>query len=622
MTSRLPQYVYAQNPASSPVAEGFPPQEGAVQQPSCAPQPPASAPSVPLPAALPDLTNILPFSVDLRKEPYIYLAILPNPAYEPPQPREAAQPQGRPYFEPPPQECADFRQYEATANAYPGSCEQCAYAQTYASPPSGCPYQQADWQTQVYAPPAYPPSGAPQPEANPYWSPYNDPVWRQSHPLGPAGENVPPPWSSPQWEAQVLQWKAPGMAQQEAVSETPPAPEAPTAMEMPEAPAAMPEIPAGMVQSEEDLDISAQEQQEMESYLPPFEYSTQSIQAAQIQPQMYGFAPSTLMQVPPVEEEQPEPPDRREEEKRMRLEEKQRIKEEKRSAKEQRKQAKQAERQEEPPQQEAYAPPQEQGYAQYQEQYQAQYQQPLPADPFARQLQQMQTQMPLQEQAPKPRKPVRRLMAAVTNILMFAVVLAVIGGAIAFRTSTDPEKNFFGYRFYNVLTPSMTPTQQKDGTTPKGGFHAGDLIFVKMTEPEEVQVGDIVTFNPDSNAKDGQSTTNLTHRVVEIKDQLGGEAGIYFVTKGDANNAPDPPIPGDAVIGVKVAHIPKLGTILRAVEKQKALAIVMCAAICVLIFTLFYFFSKEEFDEKQPKRKSKKNRALPPQPIAQYAYTQ
>ncbi|MDR3314405.1 MAG: signal peptidase I [Oscillospiraceae bacterium] len=211
-----------------------------------------------------------------------------------------------------------------------------------------------------------------------------------------------------------------------------------------------------------------------------------------------------------------------------------------------------------------------------------------------------------------PRKPARKLLAAVSNILVFVFIILIIGGAFAFTTSTDPEKDFFGYRFYNVLTPSMTPTEQADGTTPKGGFLAGDMIIVKMANPEDVQVGDIITFNPDTNAKDGQGTTTLTHRVVEIKDQLAGEAGIWFVTKGDHNNSNDPPIPGQSVIGVKVFHIPLLGKILRAVEKNKTLAIVFCAAVLILIFTLFYYFSKEEFDQKQKKTKKKKNETPPP----------
>jgi signal peptidase I len=139
------------------------------------------------------------------------------------------------------------------------------------------------------------------------------------------------------------------------------------------------------------------------------------------------------------------------------------------------------------------------------------------------------------------------------------------------------------------------------------------MIFVKRTVPEEVKTGDIITFNPDSNSKDGQSATTLTHRVVAVLDQLNGDPGPYFITKGDHNNSNDPPIPGSALIGVKVFHLPKVGKLLVIAQKHLALTIAFCAALMVLIFALFYFFSKDEFNTKRKtKGKPKKSQLLPP----------
>jgi signal peptidase len=83
---------------------------------------------------------------------------------------------------------------------------------------------------------------------------------------------------------------------------------------------------------------------------------------------------------------------------------------------------------------------------------------------------------------------------------------------------------FIGYgaginnRFYKILivtSGSMSPT-----------FDPGDLIVVTKIDPENVKVGDIVTFQT-------KEKGILTHRVVEIKTD--GE----IVTKGDANQTVD-----------------------------------------------------------------------------------
>ncbi|MCL2107666.1 MAG: signal peptidase I [Oscillospiraceae bacterium] len=159
----------------------------------------------------------------------------------------------------------------------------------------------------------------------------------------------------------------------------------------------------------------------------------------------------------------------------------------------------------------------------------------------------------------------RGLRSTVMNVLTILFIVFVIGGSVLFVSSPNPDKHIFGYRFYHVLTESMTPTLQEDGTLPPGGFYKGDVIIVKMTKPENVRQGDIITFNPDPYRVTGKEP--LTHRCVEIRDNVNGRKGLWFVTKGDLNNTVDPPIPGEAVIGVKVLTVPKCGTVLKTIQK-------------------------------------------------------
>ncbi|MCL2513655.1 MAG: hypothetical protein FWF08_07115, partial [Oscillospiraceae bacterium] len=78
-----------------------------------------------------------------------------------------------------------------------------------------------------------------------------------------------------------------------------------------------------------------------------------------------------------------------------------------------------------------------------------------------------------------------KIVTIVSNVLFYAVIISVLTGATVFALSRNADKAFFGYRFYNVLTPSMAPVINK-----------GDLVFVKVVPSSDIQKGDIITFNP------------------------------------------------------------------------------------------------------------------------------
>ncbi|MFT4188473.1 MAG: signal peptidase I [Aeromicrobium sp.] len=74
---------------------------------------------------------------------------------------------------------------------------------------------------------------------------------------------------------------------------------------------------------------------------------------------------------------------------------------------------------------------------------------------------------------------------------------------------------------YTVLTGSMRPD-----------YPPGTLVVVKPVEPEQIAVGDVITYQLES----GRAPV-VTHRVVEARTSLDGET--TFVTRGDANGADD-----------------------------------------------------------------------------------
>jgi signal peptidase len=183
-------------------------------------------------------------------------------------------------------------------------------------------------------------------------------------------------------------------------------------------------------------------------------------------------------------------------------------------------------------------------------------------------------------EAPAPEK-THRVRELVFDLLVYGFALILIAGSTMFAFSNNTDKHILGYRFYQVLTPSMEPV-----------FGVGDMIFVRLCAPEDVQAGDIITFSPNRNAK-----AYLTHRAIEVRPGENGEAPV-IVTKGDANNLEDPPISGTAVVGKYVFHIPYAGGILQFIRDNLILmGICLAAAFALLIFLRAYFDARRESEE-------------------------
>lgn len=134
----------------------------------------------------------------------------------------------------------------------------------------------------------------------------------------------------------------------------------------------------------------------------------------------------------------------------------------------------------------------------------------------------------------------------VSVIAIFAVALVVL--------------HFTGVEFFTVESASMTPKYPKDA-----------LVFVKDTQPENIKVGDVVTYVMNENG------VLVTHRVVSIDNNEE-----TFTTKGDANESEDPkPVLWGNVVGKVIFGIPKIGAAFRLFSGKDA-KIYIIAVIVVL----------------------------------------
>jgi len=134
------------------------------------------------------------------------------------------------------------------------------------------------------------------------------------------------------------------------------------------------------------------------------------------------------------------------------------------------------------------------------------------------------------------------------GVLGFIVLIAVL--VIVIPMASDG-------RALTVLTGSMDPT-----------YPPGTLVVVTPTEPADIRVGDVMTYQLES----GKAAL-VTHRVVGKVFNTRGD--ITFTTKGDANDSPDPaPVQEIQIVGTVAYAVPYLGWVNNAINGELRGAIV------------------------------------------------
>ena len=138
-----------------------------------------------------------------------------------------------------------------------------------------------------------------------------------------------------------------------------------------------------------------------------------------------------------------------------------------------------------------------------------------------------------------------------TALVAAVVVLALL--LVGFR--------LVGFRVFNVISGSMEPT-----------YSVGDLLYVKPVEPEEVRVGDPITFVLNENL------VVATHRVVKIDSE-----NRQFTTKGDANEREDAaPVHFNNLIGIPVFAVPLLGYVSAYIQSPPGMYVAIALGVVLL----------------------------------------
>ena len=138
------------------------------------------------------------------------------------------------------------------------------------------------------------------------------------------------------------------------------------------------------------------------------------------------------------------------------------------------------------------------------------------------------------------------------------------------------------YRVLTVLSGSMEPA-----------IHVGSIVAIRPAK--DYKIGDVITFG-----EIGQAKVPITHRINDIKIE-GGQP--VYITKGDANNAPDTDeAPYSSVDGKMLFSVPLLGYALSFLKKPVGfiLIIIIPAGLVVLEEMQKIYREAAKGDKKTP----------------------
>lgn len=181
----------------------------------------------------------------------------------------------------------------------------------------------------------------------------------------------------------------------------------------------------------------------------------------------------------------------------------------------------------------------------------------------------------------------KKLLAAAINTLCAAAILvSLLAGWTAITTPKGKVPALFGLSMLTVLTGSMAPALPENS-----------LILVRLTPPQQIKVGDIITFYTDIA---GYSGVVNTHRVAGITAQDGAAA---FRTRGDANALEDTSlVPADRLVGRVFFHSLALGIVVSFLRRPYVFfLVILIPLLAVAVRSLFQLvrLGKEEVRRAQ-----------------------
>lgn len=191
----------------------------------------------------------------------------------------------------------------------------------------------------------------------------------------------------------------------------------------------------------------------------------------------------------------------------------------------------------------------------------------------------------------------RKIINIITTIVLILLIVLVIFLFVIRLNGSTPS--LFGYSVFRVQTGSMEPT-----------LKVGDVILVKDCDPEDIHLGDIITYKITEGTLAGQT---ITHRVA-VEPEKRGDV-YYYRTKGDGNTAMDEEITYEVVEGKFVRTMPLVDKLYSFFLSPAGLIVFIGVIVVLFGYEMIsLIISYRAVDEKDddyyapPNRKSKTKR--------------
>jgi signal peptidase I len=163
------------------------------------------------------------------------------------------------------------------------------------------------------------------------------------------------------------------------------------------------------------------------------------------------------------------------------------------------------------------------------------------------------------------------IIKKVISIMLLAMALfAVVFTIISVTTVNNTQRSLNGYKFFVVLSDSMSATD----------FSAGDMIVVKEVDVNTLEKDDIITFYSTDPKSLGEI---ITHKIREVKKNENGKL-IGFETFGTTTNTTDETLAEPTnIIGQYQFSIPKLGYFIQFMKTPVAYIIFVAVPFALII---------------------------------------
>lgn len=171
-------------------------------------------------------------------------------------------------------------------------------------------------------------------------------------------------------------------------------------------------------------------------------------------------------------------------------------------------------------------------------------------------------------------------------MVVFSISMMILT-IVSVTTFDRNDRKLLGYQALIVRSDSMSATD----------FNAGDLIFIKETDPSSLKIGDIIAYQSEDTNNYGET---ITHKIGDVTTDADGNAS--FITYGTTTGIEDEYyVSQNQVQGQYIGKLPNVGSFFQFLKTVPGYLICILLPFMVLImiqafntFRIFKQYKKEQ----------------------------